>query len=511
MDDAEDNSEDEFPFKLLSFENVRSAESSMEIGFQEAYNNAPSQYNQISETKAPPFWLNPRVSPQDSTPLPVSTIQITLPGGNDDLEARICSYSPAELLIILHSGLRVYEELKNNAVGAYVKEEVSNILGVQSQQVLKQIESGPLHTMRGLGEDLRQEMVMLRRSVNSFGNDVRTSAIKGAIGEALATTEIQRHFPMAEIKDVSKHKMNTDIEVTLEFAKVLIEVKTLKNNVATSDVKKFRDTLLERPGISAGILLSHTSGIAKKSILDYTLETLGNGHKQLHLFLPNSMDCDLALIFALHFCDWFAKQQSEQPPPQTDMAVENLTKSLQDLRDKVNEIYQFAQPLESSLKAMKAALKGHSNQIDRLVQFVASVCGVKKHPFTPNRKRSRSMIDATQPNSPYSTLDDDLLAPSSKRPRRISSTPNWPSPHSGKSPTRNSIVDYFPPNDRRSTSNSVDNQSYSLSSNQSQMNTTAVISLDEEDEPINNHGHCEPGHLTTQLQHQTPETEQRLE
>jgi hypothetical protein len=146
-------------------------------------------------------------------------------------------------------------------------------------------------------ENINNNMVGLRGSIDKIIHNTSNSSLKGKIGENLVGEIIQKNFPDDTLEFKGTASYESDFHLHLKnIGKILIEVKTYKETVSTSEIKKFKRDMT-RSGLKAGIFISTTSGIVGKT--RYELEKLNTD--QIIIYIPNSSLEGSSIIWGILF------------------------------------------------------------------------------------------------------------------------------------------------------------------------------------------------------------------
>jgi Restriction endonuclease len=121
------------------------------------------------------------------------------------------------------------------------------------------------------------------------------------MGENLIENVIESYFPGAEISNTTKQAHQSDYHLKLDNYNLLIEVKTYQKNVPTKEVEKFFSDLQEHTNAQSGILISLSSGIAKRPKISYEWITDNKGESKLITFIPNAGTDGNGVIWGILF------------------------------------------------------------------------------------------------------------------------------------------------------------------------------------------------------------------
>jgi len=146
------------------------------------------------------------------------------------------------------------------------------------------INSNNVTKLQYVEENINNNMLSLRGSIDQIIKNTSNSALKGKIGENLVEDIININFPDDTIEYKGNQSYEGDYHMHLKnIGTILIEVKTYSQNVPTSELTKFKRDMV-RSGLKAGIFISTTSGIIGKK--RYEIEKLNT--EQIIIYIPNS-------------------------------------------------------------------------------------------------------------------------------------------------------------------------------------------------------------------------------
>jgi len=149
---------------------------------------------------------------------------------------------------------------------------------------LDNINSNNVTKLQYVEENINNNMLSLRGSIDQIIKNTSNSALKGKIGENLVEDIININFPDDTIEYKGNQSYEGDYHMHLKnIGTILIEVKTYSQNVPTSELTKFKRDMV-RSGLKAGIFISTTSGIIGKK--RYEIEKLNT--EQIIIYIPNS-------------------------------------------------------------------------------------------------------------------------------------------------------------------------------------------------------------------------------
>ena len=139
-----------------------------------------------------------------------------------------------------------------------------------------------------LREKYEDKLDNLNKIVQSIQMIQENSSLKGQIGESKVFNTLTMLFPKNEIEDTHSTPNRGDFIIHLNNdKKILIDNKDYKNNVPKKEIDKFYQDIETNVDVHGGILMSNTSGIAKKE--DFGIEIVA-GKPVIYLYHTNNND-----------------------------------------------------------------------------------------------------------------------------------------------------------------------------------------------------------------------------
>lgn len=279
--------------------------------------------------------------------------------------------TPDELHNILQLGHYVFTTAHNVKVGISTEQE--NMVEKQVQSMATQLEFMSDHF-----SELRTELNNTKKEIVNTNSLMQkkmcTSALKGSFGEQSLHHYLVSHFPddSFEMKTGAAH--SGDIHMfpsDYSLGNIMIEVKTYKSVVPTSEVQKFYNDL-DRTNFSLGLFVSLTSAISRKRRFEIVYR-----NNCFIVFIPNALRnpmntiCGVLLLQQLH-------KHVERMGSKKE---ENMTlHTVHDLNDRITNVIHVFETFLNHLANSHFDMKKKINAIDSITMDLRrSICREKEH------------------------------------------------------------------------------------------------------------------------------------
>lgn len=168
------------------------------------------------------------------------------------------------------------------------KDEIKNLIISKLDNVKEEL-------FKDLKHIVESEINNIKNMLNENKGQTNSSYQIGRNGELQVQYFLSKHFPMAQITDVSKINNSGDISFILDKINIMLEIKNKKVNVGTNDQIKFRKDISSN-NYHGGILISLLSGIVDHDNFSY--ETI---NEKYILYLSNLSECPQNLVAGILF------------------------------------------------------------------------------------------------------------------------------------------------------------------------------------------------------------------
>lgn len=196
----------------------------------------------------------------------------------------IVNHSSEDIHKIVEIGFNIYL-LAQKKFKLTIGNENNSALSDQVHGMHSQLQfmSNHFNDLRCELNDTKKEIINTNAIMQKTMN---TSALKGEYGERCVMKLLQEYFPDDSFELTTQMSHSGDIHMhpsKKHNGSVMIEIKTYKNVVPTTEVNKFYENL-ERINLPLGLFISLTSTISKKHRLEISRQK-----GRLIVFIPNAL------------------------------------------------------------------------------------------------------------------------------------------------------------------------------------------------------------------------------
>ena len=226
-------------------------------------------------------------------------------------------------------------------------------------QLHQEIECSETRVKRELGE--------WKQKLDSISNALEKPSNKGARAERNVITILRDNLQPLNYTflDTSSHLGKGDIEAqTPNGHKIMIEVKQWAAALSKSEIEKFERNLKSSPDFKGGILLSMTSGIARRSQEGRFEVSFDQSQKQYQIYVPNAYakNEEHLIVWSVVMAAQLAKLGGE--------LGERKTQGLDEIYKKFAANIQHSNECQSSLEALKNSVKNLENSIKPILNTI---------------------------------------------------------------------------------------------------------------------------------------------
>ena len=170
------------------------------------------------------------------------------------------------------------------------------------------------------------------------------------------------------IRDTSRTAGHGDIRVdTPNGHKIMIEVKSRERAVPKNEIEKFEENLANAPNYKVGILLSMTSGIARRGQQGWF--EVAFVKNQYRIYVPNAY-----ANREEHLIVWSVVLAAQLSSVDGELG-EGQRSELMKIYNKFKEIIEQNKKCKSDLKALKECVKNLESSLNPIVDFVDQTAG----------------------------------------------------------------------------------------------------------------------------------------
>lgn len=226
-------------------------------------------------------------------------------------------------------------------------------------QVHQEVQDSEIRVKEQLGE--------WKQKLDSISNSLEKPSNKGARAERNVITILKDHLQPLNYTflDTARDQGKGDIEAqTPNGHKIMIEVKQWEAALSRSVIEKFEKNLKCSPDFNGGILLSMTSGIARRSQEGRFEIAFDQSQKQYQVYVPNAYanNEEYLIVWSVVMVAQLAKIDGE--------LGERKTQGLDEIYKKFVANIKHSQDCKSSLDALKNSVKNLEDSIQPILKTV---------------------------------------------------------------------------------------------------------------------------------------------
>lgn len=258
-----------------------------------------------------------------------------------------------------------------------IKDELSGRVDTVAQKVqpLDVLNSTVNQSAEGIKTQLSREikesegrvafdLAACKRKLESISTSLEKPSSKGARAERKVIDILKEHLPSFSCFDTSSKTGKGDIAVqSPNNHSIMIEVKNKKTSVPKNEIESFEENLEKSPQFKVGILLSMTSGIARRS-KEGRFEVAVNPQKQYLIYVPNayaSNEDDL-IVWSVVMAEQLANLEGDLDGTK----IRGLTL----IYDKFKRNIEHSKQCKSSLEALETSVEKLKSSIIPILETI---------------------------------------------------------------------------------------------------------------------------------------------
>ena len=211
-----------------------------------------------------------------------------------------------------------------------------------------------------------REIEVCKQKLESIATSLeKPGTSKGARAERKVIDILKHHLPSFSFRDVSSMSGKGDIEAQSPNSNmIMIEVKHWEKAVSKDAIESFEEKLAKSPQFKAGILLSMTSGIARRA-REGRFEISFNQQKQCQIYLPNAYanNEEHLIVWSMVMADQVANTKDG------DLGEEKI-QGLKRIYSKFKENIKYSQECKSNLEALETSVENLKSSITPILQTI---------------------------------------------------------------------------------------------------------------------------------------------
>ena len=270
------------------------------------------------------------------------------------------------------------ESFKQNLSGhltSIAKELTSQVEGAaQKVQPLGELSKNISESAQKIKDQMRLEVTDSERRVQeklaecneklvAISNTLDKPKKKGDLAELIVINVLKQQLPNFTFLDTSSVKGKGDIEAQSPNGhKIMIEVKDWKVAIAKDEIEKFKKNLANSPYFKVGILLSMTSGIARRSREGRFEIAFNQNQKQYQIYVPNASNEE-------HLIEWSLVMADQLVQIEGDLS-ESKTSGLNMIYKKFADNIKHSEKCKSNLEALEICVTNLKENIQPILETV---------------------------------------------------------------------------------------------------------------------------------------------
>ena len=208
------------------------------------------------------------------------------------------------------------------------------------------------------------DLAACKRKLESISTSLEKPSSKGARAERKVIDILKEHLPSFSCSGTSSEAGKADVKVqTPNNHSIMIEVKNKKASVPKNETESFEENLQKSPQFKVGILLSMTSGIARRS-KEGRFEVAVNPQKQYLIYVPNAYarNEDHLIVWSVVMAEQLANLEGDLDGTKTQ--------GLNLIYEKFIRNIENSQQCQLSLEALETSLENLKSNIIPILETV---------------------------------------------------------------------------------------------------------------------------------------------
>ena len=234
-------------------------------------------------------------------------------------------------------------------------------LGVLSQNIAQNIKT----EVTGSESRVTKQLTECKEKLAEISTTLDKPKKKGDRAERKVIDVLKQQLQNFTFLDTSSVKGKGDIEAQSPNGhKIMIEVKNWKGAIAKDEIENFEKNLANSPYFKVGILLSMTSGIARRSREGRFEINFNQNQKQYQIYVPNAYANNEE-----HLIVWSVVMADQLVQIEGDLS-ENKTSGLNEIYKKFADNIKYSEKCESNLEALEICVTNLKENIQPILKTV---------------------------------------------------------------------------------------------------------------------------------------------
>ena len=214
---------------------------------------------------------------------------------------------------------------------------------------------------------LTEKLDECKGKVDSISKSLEKPSNKGFRAERNVKQILERHLQHLNytFKDTAKTPGKADIEVeTPKGHKIIIEVKARQSAVPKDEIETFEENLSRSPDFKVGILLSMTSGVARRSQEGWFEVTFNETKKQYQIYVPNAYANNEENLIV-----WSVVMAAQLSNVELELGDKEI-EGLKEIYKKFKDVNEHNKKCKDGLVALKNSVKMLEDSIEPILKVI---------------------------------------------------------------------------------------------------------------------------------------------
>ena len=257
----------------------------------------------------------------------------------------------------------IAKELTSKVDGAAQKVQPLGELGKSISESEQKIKDQMRLEVTDSERRVQEKLAECNEKLVAISNTLDKPKKKGDRAERKVIDVLKQQLPNFTFLDTSSDKGKGDIEAQSPNGhKIMIEVKDWKGAIAKDEIEKFERNLSNSPYFKVGILLSMTSGIARRSREGRFEIAFNQNQKQYQIYVPNASNEE-------HLIEWSVVMADQLVQIEGGLS-ESKTSGLNMIYKKFADNIKHSEKCKSNLEALEICVTNLKENIQPILETV---------------------------------------------------------------------------------------------------------------------------------------------
>ncbi|CAH3157856.1 unnamed protein product [Porites lobata] len=210
---------------------------------------------------------------------------------------------------------------------------------------------------------VQQQIAECKEKLDAISNTLEKPNKKGDRAERNVVAILTQNLPCFTFIDTSSEMGKADVEAhSPNNHQIMIEVKNRKRPTDRDEIEKFERNLANSPQFRVGILLSMTSGIARKCREGRFEIAFNQNQKQYQIYVPNASNEEHLIEWSVVMADQLVQLEGE--------LGERKTSELNEIYKKFAANIEHSKQCRSNLEALEICVTNLKENIQPILETV---------------------------------------------------------------------------------------------------------------------------------------------